>query len=62
MSQSEKILDYLQQGNTLTPIEALEKFQCFRLAARCNDLRKDGHKIQSEIVKEDNKRYARYSI
>ena len=57
------ILNFLESGESLTPIEALEKFQCFRLAARMNDLRKKGYVIQTEILKDDNgKSYASYSI
>ena len=62
-SQSAMILNFLESGGSLTPIEALEKFQCFRLAARMNDLRNKGYVIQTEILKDDNgKSYASYSI
>jgi len=62
-SQNAMILNFLESGGSLTPIEALEKFQCFRLAARMNDLRKKGYVIQTEILKDDNgKSYASYSI
>jgi len=39
MSQNEMILDYLQRGNSLTSLEALNLFGCFRLASRINDLK-----------------------
>lgn len=62
-SQSAMILNFLESGGSLTPIEALQKFSCFRLAARINDLREAGHEIQTEILKDDNgKSYASYSI
>ena len=62
-SQNAMILNFLKSGGSLTPIEALEKFSCFRLAARMNDLRKKGYVIQTEILKDDNgKSYASYSI
>ena len=62
-SQNAMILNFLESGRSLTPIEALEKFQCFRLAARMNDLRKKGYVIETEILKDDNgKSYASYSI
>ena len=62
-SQNAMILNFLKSGGSLTPIEALEKFSCFRLAARINDLREAGHEIQTEILKDDNgKSYASYSI
>jgi|TARA_B100000085_G_C18476717_1_gene485465 hypothetical protein len=62
-SQNAMILNFLESGGSLTPIEALEKFQCFRLAARMNDLRNKGYVIQTEILKDDNgKSYASYSL
>lgn len=64
MSQTKEILKHLEAGNSLTPLEALEKFDCFRLGARCYDLRKEGYNIQSEIVKNpwNGKRYAKYFL
>jgi|TARA_R100000781_G_C3988405_1_gene96050 hypothetical protein len=32
-SQKSKIMKYLNEGNSITPLEALEMFGCFRLAA-----------------------------
>ena len=63
-SQSKQILDYLQSGNALTPLEALRKFNCLRLGARIYDLRQKGYVINSLIIKDDisGKRYARYSL
>ena len=60
--QNRAILTYLESGGSLSPIEALNKFQCFRLAARVRDLRKAGHDIQTKTVKEDGKKYAVYSL
>ena len=68
VSQSKKILAYLKTHNKgITPMDALRKFECFRLAARIADLRADGHDIRSEmetIEYEDGskKRYARYFL
>lgn len=50
-SQKEMILRYLQSGKTITGIEALNLFGCFRLAARINDLRLLGYEIISERKK-----------
>ena len=60
--QNRVILNYLESGGSLSPIEALNKFQCFRLAARVRDLRKAGHDIQTTTVREDGKKYAVYSL
>lgn len=51
---------YLQAGNSLTSVEALDKFGCFRLAARIDEFRKDGHHIQTESVSQNGKEFARY--
>lgn len=48
MTQNATILAHLQSGKTITPLEALEEFQCFRLGARIHELKQDGHKIVSE--------------
>ena len=60
--QNRVILNYLESGGSLSSIEALNRFQCFRLAARVRDLRKAGHDIQTKTVKEDGKKYAVYSL
>jgi hypothetical protein len=63
MSQNKQIADYLNKGKKLTPIDALNKFGCFRLASRINDLRNDGMKISTKIIKLENKKQiAQYSL
>ena len=48
-SQIDEILNYLQAGNVLTPLEAMHKFNCLRLGARIYDLRQHGS--ISDLVK-----------
>lgn len=60
MSQEMQILEHMQAGNGLTPMDALQKFGCFRLGARVHDLRSKGYAINSELVEEGGKRFARY--
>jgi len=63
MSQNKKIADYLNKGKKLTPIDALNKFGCFRLAARIADLRNEGMNIKTNTIKLDNnKLIAQYSL
>ena len=63
MTQKDMVLGYLQKGKALTPIEALEKFGCFRLAARVHDLRNLGHNIvATDYETPSGKRVARYSL
>ena len=50
MTQSQAILEHLQAGGALTPLEALAKFGTFRLGARVHELRKSGYRIESKRV------------
>jgi len=62
-TQCNQILAYLRSGRTLTPLEALDMFGCFRLGARIWDLKKAGHDIRSRMVDVgDGKRVARYLL
>ena len=61
MSQNTQILNHLKSGKKLTPIDALNKFGCFRLSARILDLRKGGHNIITENVTKKGKTFAEYS-
>lgn len=62
-SQTENILNHLQSGCSITPIEALNKYGCFRLGARIWDLKNAGENIRTEIVRTENgKHFAKYSI
>ncbi len=62
MSQSDSILQVLQRGLAITPIGALKRFGCLRLAARIQDLRARGYNITTEEVKHKGKRFARYRL
>jgi len=63
MTQEELIQDYLERGHSITPIDALNKFGCFRLGARIWDLRQKGLDIKREMVwVKKNTQVARYSI
>jgi hypothetical protein len=61
--QASQILAYLREGKTITPLEALDMFGCFRLGARVWDLKQAGHDIRSRMVDVGNgKRVARYLL
>ena len=62
MTQNQQIKTYLEKGKSITPIDALNKFGCFRLAARINELRKDGLNIVTKIVTKEGKTYASYRL
>ena len=62
-SQNKQIKAWLESGKSLSPLDALNLFGCFRLGARVFDLKNDyGMNIKTEMVKENGKRFARYSL
>lgn len=66
-TQNEKILKYLQENGSITPIDALREFGCMRLGARIWDLKSIGYKITSKIETTKNRygepvHFARYFL
>lgn len=62
-TQAARILAHLRAGHRLTALEALERFQCFRLAARVHELRREGWQVQERTVEtRSGKRVAEYSL
>ena len=61
-SQTKQIRKHLEDGKTITAIEALNDYNCFRLSARIHDLRQQGMNIQTENVRRgwDDKLVAEY--
>ncbi len=59
-TQTDRILRHLQSGRSLSPLQALRRYGCLRLAARCYDLRRAGVSIRSRIVRRGAKHYASY--
>ena len=62
MTQNKQIINYLLDGNALTPMDALRLFGCFRLSARILELRKKGYHIQTENITQDGKTFAEYRL
>lgn len=62
LTQKIDIKQWLEHGKKLTPLEALDKFGCFRLAARIDDLRREGLEIETEMKYERGKRFASYGM
>jgi hypothetical protein len=60
MSQRDAILAHLKAGNTITAIEALRRWGCFRLAARIEELRDAGYPIETTLLVDGERRFARY--
>ena len=62
-SQAAVILAALQNGDTLTSLDALKRFNCFRLAAQVWKLRGMGWRIVTETVTTDTgKHIAAYHL
>ena len=62
-TQAGRILAHLRAGHRLTALEALERFGCFRLAARVHELRREGWAIEERTVEtRGGKRVAEYWI
>lgn len=61
-TQKDAVLNYMKSGNTITPMEALNKFGCFRLADIIFKLKKDGYEIETAMIKDGDKWYARYRL
>lgn len=62
-TQTAQILAHLKTGRSITPIDALNRYGCFRLGARIYDLKQDGHNIYREMVETDSgKRVASYTL
>lgn len=64
-SQKRAIKSHLISGGSITPIEALNKYGCLRLAARISELRSDGMHIKTVLTRSrsnPHKKYATYSL
>ena len=61
LSQKQQILEWLQSGRSITPMDALNSTGSFRLGARIKDLKDDGYAIVN-LNKTGGTRYARYSL
>lgn len=48
MNQKQKILEHINRVGSITPLEALNLFGCLRLAARINDLKREGVEISTD--------------
>lgn len=60
--QNAQVLKHLEDHKHITPLEALQNYGCFRLAARIYELRAIGHHIITNHVNTDGKTYAQYTL
>ena len=45
MTQCERILQYMHENGSITPLDAMREFGCMRLGARIYDLKQAGTRI-----------------
>lgn len=67
MTQGERIVKYMQDYGTITPMEAFADLGITKLATRVSELRRDGVKISKTPVERVNRygdpvRYMQYSL
>lgn len=56
MTQTEAILDYMNEYGSITALDALREIGCFRLAARIHDIEKKGIHVPRETIVVTGKR------
>lgn len=67
-TQCDKIIQYMKDYGSITPLDAIREFGCMRLAARIADIKKTGdYVIIKEMETSKNRyletiRYARYRL
>lgn len=54
-----QVLNHLKEHKTITPMEALNSYSCYRLAARIHELREEGWDIASHPLPN---RMAKYTL
>ena len=59
-TKHQKIKEHLESGKSITSWEAIELYNVTRLAAIIFNLKKDGHEIETQIIKKNKKRFAQY--
>ena len=58
-SQNIAILKWMQAGNSITSLEALNMFGCMRLASRIHDIKKM-YNVKSVTVTRNGRRFSQY--
>lgn len=55
MTQTERLLAYFEEHQTITAVEALTELGIMRLASRVNDLKRQGHRISRKMISVRNR-------
>jgi len=55
MNQNKRLLNYLEQGETINPLKAWNELGIYRLASRVCDLRKQGIEVKDRWLDVSNR-------
>lgn len=61
-SQNDQVMHHLKKYKSIVLGDAIFKYGITRLASRIYDLKCMGHEIHSELIKENGKRFAKYTL
>lgn len=67
MTQTDRVLDYLQQFGSITALEALRDLGIMHLSSRITELRRMGYPVERDMIEVKNRfgektRVARYKV
>jgi len=62
MTQIQRILNYLEAGNTITTLNAFNELGITRLAARVHELKRQGHPINKKTISVTNRYNEKCSV
>ncbi len=67
MNRAERVYQYMREFGSITPLDAIRDLGYTRLACAIAEMKRDGHKIKTEIETGRNRwgkptHYARYSL
>lgn len=60
-SKKQKVFEHLQRHGTINPLQALNLFHAMRLADIVFRLKKDGHDIETKLIRTADSHFAEYS-
>lgn len=61
-SQCHTVLTYMNRHGSITAMQAMTDFRCYRLAARIKDLRDMGYRIETHTEEHASGTHARYEL
>ncbi len=62
MTQKERILDYLREGNTINRLQGWDILGVIELPARISELRREGYQIETKMIQVFNRYKEKVSV